>query len=36
VLTYMTEFEGRDVEPEMAETADIEMFTASKLAFPMN
>jgi PleD family two-component response regulator len=36
VLTYMTDVEGRDVEPEMAETADIEMFTASKMAFPMN
>ena len=36
VLTYATEFEGQEVEQEVAEGSEMEMFVASNLAFPMN
>ena len=36
VLTYATEFEGQEVEQEFPETGELEMFSPSKLAFPMN
>ena len=36
VLTYATEFEGQEVEHEVAEGSEMEMFVASNLAFPMN
>jgi hypothetical protein len=36
VLTYATEFEGQELEPDFPDSAELEMFTASKLAFPMN
>jgi PleD family two-component response regulator len=36
VLTYATEFEGQEVEQEVAEGSEMEMFVASNLALPMN
>ena len=36
VLTYTTEFEGQEVEEELPEASEIEMFGKSNLAFPMN
>ena len=36
VLTYATEFEGQEVEQEVADGSEMEMFVASNLAFPMN
>jgi len=36
VLTYATEFEGQEMEQEVAEGSEMEMFVASNLAFPMN
>ena len=36
VLTYATEFEGQEVEEEVPETSEMEMFVASNLALPMN
>jgi PleD family two-component response regulator len=36
VVTYTTEFEGQEVEPELPETSEMEMFVAPKLALPMN
>jgi len=36
VLTYATEFEGQEVEQEVADGSEMEMFVASNLALPMN
>ena len=36
VLTYATEFEGQEVEQEVAEGSEMEMFVASNLALSMN
>ena len=36
VLTYTTEYEGQEVEEEVPEASEMEMFAASKLALPMN
>ena len=36
VLTYATEFEGQEVEQEVADGSEMEMFAASNLALPMN
>jgi PleD family two-component response regulator len=36
VVTYTTEFEGQEVEPELPETSEMEMFVAPKHALPMN
>jgi PleD family two-component response regulator len=36
VLTYATEFEGQEMEPEVPETSEMEMFVPSNLALPMN
>jgi PleD family two-component response regulator len=36
VLTYTTEFEGQEIEEEVPETSDIEMFAAPNVALPMN
>ena len=36
VLTYAMEFEGQEVEQEVPDTSEMEMFVASNLAFPMN
>lgn len=36
VLTYTTDFEGQETEQECPEPSEVEMFTASKPAFPMN
>jgi PleD family two-component response regulator len=36
VLTYATELEGHEVEQEVAEGSDMEMFDAANLALPMN
>jgi PleD family two-component response regulator len=36
VLTYATEFEGQEVEQEVAEGSEMEMFVESNLALSMN
>src|SRR5437868_14307999 len=36
VLTYTTEYEGQETEPEVPETSEMEMFVAAKPALPMN
>ena len=36
VLTYATEFEGQEVEQEVADGSEMELFVASNLALPMN
>ena len=36
VLTYATEFEGQEVEQEVPDASEMEMFVASNPALPMN
>ncbi len=36
VVTYTTEFEGQEPEEEAPDASEFELFTASKVALPMN
>jgi len=36
VLTYTTEYEGQEIEDDVPDTSDFEIFTTAKAALPMN
>ena len=36
VVTYTTEYEGQEIEEDVPDASDLEMFSSAKIAMPMN